>query len=200
MLYRMAAKGWVCVSATYRLRGSTHTERLADARAVVAWVKENAHVYGGDPTTVFLVGGSAGAHLAGSAALSGTDVRGVVGLYGYYRPVDTTEDEPASPHELLHPGAPPFLVVHGTLDTLVLVRDARRFATRLREFSAQPVAHAELPGAHHSFDLSPPCAATRSSTASNASRIWCETPRASRRRSAPAGREAFVSTAAGTSS
>jgi acetyl esterase/lipase len=53
----------------------------------------------------------------------------------------------------VHAGAPPFLVVHGALDTLVVAEDARRFAAALAEQSTQPVAYAELPATQHNFDL-----------------------------------------------
>ena len=49
--------------------------------------------------------------------------------------------------------APPFFVAHGDLDTLVLVADARGFVERLRSAPSHPVVYAELPGAHHTFDL-----------------------------------------------
>lgn len=50
--------------------------------------------------------------------------------------------------------APPFLVVHGSTDTIVSVRQSRRFVRRLREAGAD-VRHAELPRAQHGFDSFP---------------------------------------------
>jgi acetyl esterase/lipase len=61
--------------------------------------------------------------------------------------------EAASPLSLVHEGAPPFLVVHGTNDTLAPVAEARLFVETLRAASRAPVAYAELRGAHHAFDL-----------------------------------------------
>ena len=43
--------------------------------------------------------------------------------------------------------------MHGELDTVVLVEDARDFVNQLRSASSQPVVYAELPGAQHTFDL-----------------------------------------------
>ncbi len=63
--------------------------------------------------------------------------------------------EKASPLLQVSPEAPPFFVIHGTHDTLVPVAQAREFVTRLRETSRNPVAYAELPGAHHAFDVFP---------------------------------------------
>lgn len=59
----------------------------------------------------------------------------------------------ASPMSRTGPHAPPFLVVHGTHDTLVPVAEARRFVELLREGSRSPVAYAEIPGAQHAFEV-----------------------------------------------
>ncbi|MDQ2797325.1 MAG: alpha/beta hydrolase [Actinomycetota bacterium] len=61
----------------------------------------------------------------------------------------------ASPLHRITSDAPPFLVVHGTNDTLVPVIEARRFVERLRGTSKQPVAYAEINGAQHAFDVFP---------------------------------------------
>ena len=59
----------------------------------------------------------------------------------------------ASPTVRVHPGAPPFFVLHGTNDTLVPVEVAREFVAALRQVSSAPVAYAELPLAQHAFDV-----------------------------------------------
>lgn len=153
LLHRLAAQGWVCISADYRLFRADYSDQLTDARAALAWARANAETYGGDPGTLFVAGGSAGAHLAATAALSGTEVSGVIGLYGYYGNAGPPGQEPTSPHAHINPDAPPFLVIHGSLDTLVLAEDARGFADRLRAVSKQRVAYAELPGTQHNFDF-----------------------------------------------
>ncbi len=61
----------------------------------------------------------------------------------------------ASPTHRVHPGAPPFCVLHGDRDTLVPVDDARRFVRELRAVSDEPVVYAELAGAEHAFDIVP---------------------------------------------
>lgn len=154
LIYRLAAHGWVCVSAGRRQFRASHGEQLTDTRAVLDWVRDNAATYGADPGRVIAVGGSAGAHLASTAAMTGSDVAAVVGLYGYYGPMDSGPG-PTSPQQVISPDAPPFLIVHGTLDTLVPHQQARAFADRLRAVSTQPVVYAELPGAQHSFDVFP---------------------------------------------
>jgi acetyl esterase/lipase len=73
------------------------------------------------------------------------------------RPLADNRDlyERASPLHRVHPGAPPFMVIHGDRDTLVPVADARDFVRRLREVSRAEVRYVELPGAEHAFDLWP---------------------------------------------
>jgi acetyl esterase/lipase len=61
----------------------------------------------------------------------------------------------ASPMDRVHPDAPPFMVVHGSLDRLAPVAEARRFVELLRAVSAEPVVYAELPGAQHAFEVFP---------------------------------------------
>jgi acetyl esterase/lipase len=149
MLYRLAARGWVCISADRRLFRAGYADQLADARATLDWARANVENYGGDPDTMIVAGGSAGANLASTAALTGAGVRGVIGLYGYYGSVGPGTE----PLGGVHPDAPPFLIVHGALDTLVLHQEARRFADGIRAVSRQPVVYAELPGAQHNFDF-----------------------------------------------
>jgi acetyl esterase/lipase len=60
-----------------------------------------------------------------------------------------------SPTHRIHPGAPPFLVIHGEDDSLVPVADAREFAKRLEAISQNEVLYVQLPGAQHAFDLAP---------------------------------------------
>jgi len=61
--------------------------------------------------------------------------------------------ERASPMSRVRPDAPPFLVIHGTHDSLVPVRDARHFVELLRAASQAPVCYVELPYAQHAFEV-----------------------------------------------
>ncbi|MFG1927731.1 alpha/beta hydrolase [Cryptosporangium sp. NPDC048952] len=155
LLYALAARGWVCVSANYPL-SRPFPEAHVDAKRVIAWVRAR---YEGE---IIVSGSSAGAHLASMTALTPNDpafqpgfesadtsVSGVVGFYGYYGPVDGPG---SSPLDHLR-DAPPFLFLHGDLDSSTLVEDTREFVARLREVSTQPVVYAELPGAQHTYDL-----------------------------------------------
>ncbi|MFQ5553818.1 MAG: alpha/beta hydrolase fold domain-containing protein [Acidimicrobiia bacterium] len=107
-----------------------------------------------------------------------TTVQGAVTLYGTYDFLNRNEtrdpwaviprgvmksspaeDEAryreASPLDQVHAGAPPFLVIHGSHDSLVSSEESRQFAAALRRASAAPVAYAEIPGATHAFDIVP---------------------------------------------
>jgi acetyl esterase/lipase len=58
----------------------------------------------------------------------------------------------ASPVYNVAAGAPPFMVVHGSIDNLVPVEQARRLVGELRAVGAE-VAYVELEGAPHAFDV-----------------------------------------------
>ena len=111
-----------------------------------------------------------------------TSVDAVVGIYGRYDWEDRSTPErerfmdflervvvrkrfsrhpevfrKASPIARVRPDAPPFLVVHGTADTVIPVAQARTFVERLRATSRSTVGYLELPGAHHGFDMTDGC-------------------------------------------
>lgn len=76
------------------------------------------------------------------------------------------EEDPAaftaySPMDQVRPDAPPFFVIHGSLDTLAPVADAREFVRLLREVSESPVLYAEMQGAQHAFEIFPSYRAAR---------------------------------------
>jgi acetyl esterase/lipase len=66
---------------------------------------------------------------------------------------DRAAFERASPDRRITSTAPPMFVIQGANDTLVPNRVARRFAQRLRDVSAAPVAYLELPCTQHAFDV-----------------------------------------------
>lgn len=165
MLTQLAAHGWLCLSADYRLGSAgKHPQPLVDTKRLITWVRDHAEEHGADPSQVFLVGSSAGGHLAVSAALTpnrpelqpgfeaaDTGVAAVVVLYGYLGA--RTADPSSSPALLAQPDAPPMLVIHGAHDTMVAPRGIRAVAAVLRQVSHRPVVFAELPHTQHSFDL-----------------------------------------------
>jgi acetyl esterase/lipase len=109
---------------------------------------------------------------------SDTSVDAVVGIYGRYDWEDRSTPErdrfvdflervvvkrkmdrhpeifrKASPIAQIHRDAPPFLVVHGSGDSVIPVAQARSFVERLRATSRSVVSYIELPGAGHGFDM-----------------------------------------------
>jgi acetyl esterase/lipase len=166
LLHRLARRGWVCVSANYRL--AEFPDPLVDAKRVIAWARRHAGDYGGDATRIYVAGSSAGGHIATMCALTpnhdqfdalagtndvDTSVMGAISLYGFYGSADAPMGLASSPHDYLHPAAPPMFIAHGDLDTLVLVDDTRTFVHDLDVASSNPVVYAELHGAQHGFDL-----------------------------------------------
>ncbi|MGN5635116.1 alpha/beta hydrolase [Streptomyces sp. AC154] len=167
LLYRLAGQGWVCISANYRLRPDfPHPAHLIDAKKVIAWARAHATEYGAAPgAAVFVAGSSAGGHMAAQAALTpnepayqpgfeeaDTSVTGAIALNGFL--AEYFDGDPAtSPVNLVRVDAPPFLVAHGDLDELVDTENPRALVTALRSVSTSPVVYAEMPGAHHAFDL-----------------------------------------------
>lgn len=59
----------------------------------------------------------------------------------------------ASPEAQVNANAPPFLIVHGSRDSLIPIAEARAFERALRQVSQQPVDFLEVPGAEHGFDF-----------------------------------------------
>ncbi|HUQ00554.1 MAG TPA: alpha/beta hydrolase [Aeromicrobium sp.] len=104
IMNRMAARGWVCVAANYRLAPRHRwPTQIIDVKRAIAWVRENIAEYGGDPDYPVITGGSAGGHLSALAALtpgekawqpgfedSDTSLAAAVPFYGVY---DFTGDE-----------------------------------------------------------------------------------------------------------
>lgn len=104
-----------------------------------------------------------------------TSIQAAVSLYGVYDLLNrnrTRDDWPmvralmrarpreaedryraASPLDQVGPHAPPFLVIHGSNDSLISPREAEFFVAALRSTSEARVAYAEIPGANHAFDL-----------------------------------------------
>jgi acetyl esterase/lipase len=178
LLRHLAERGWLVFDVGYRLSPeATYPDHLHDVQRAIAWIRATAENHGADARFVAVGGGSAGGHLAAMAALDGdTSMSGVqacVPIYGVHDllegaepkwpylarhvlKVGVTEDpqawRDASPVWSATPRRPPFLVLHGAVDTLVPPADSRRFAAALQAEGGPPVGHAELPGATHGFD------------------------------------------------
>ncbi len=179
----LAARGIAVAAIDYRLSGEArYPAAVDDVRAAVAWARTALHSYG--PAARFagaglaagpvaLWGDSAGGHLALLAALTGTDVDGVVAWF----PVTDltglpTGDDPqsrealflgappaqvpdlareASPITHVHPGAPPVLLMHGDSDVMVPADQSIRFAKALNDAGGSATLEL-VPGASHFWD------------------------------------------------
>ena len=86
----------------------------------------------------------------------GSDMGGFLARYVMKVPrhEEPSRWDDASPVARVRADAPPFLVIHGTHDSLLWVEEARRFVDVLRATSRAPVTYAEIPGAQHAFDIS----------------------------------------------
>lgn len=98
LMAHLAERGWVCVTANYRLSPrATWPDHIVDVKRVLAWTKANIAAHGGDPSFVVITGGSAGGHLCSLAALTpeladfqpgfedvDTSVAAAVPFYGVY--------------------------------------------------------------------------------------------------------------------
>ena len=171
----IAAQGYVVVLAGYRLgKAGRYPGMLEDTAADIGWVYRNIARYGGDPERLVISGHSAGAYNAVQAVLdpqwlaaAGVPrdaIRGVIGLSGPYDfyPFDTDSTRAAfgsagagpdsQPVNTVTPGAPPMLLIHGTDDTTVKLRNSKALAAALRE-AGNSVETLYLPGQNHADPL-----------------------------------------------
>ncbi|MDP3172840.1 MAG: alpha/beta hydrolase [Phenylobacterium sp.] len=166
-----AAKGFVTLVPNYRLTGEApYPAFLEDCAAAVAWARNHARAYGGDPQRIVLVGHSAGAYNAAMLALdrrwleqAGAPgaVAAWAGLSGPYdflpledgparRTFGGAKDLPATqPISYVAPGDPPAFLASGDKDRLVSPGNVTRLGARLRAVGVT-VEEKLYPGAGHS--------------------------------------------------
>lgn len=149
-------------SIDYRLSSDLSQFGVAidDVRDAIHFVKSHAAEYRIDPDRIALIGESAGGQLAAMAALDvkdGTSVKAVVALYAPMDLVELAKDSDFVPQQLrnsirgtpfepiilarlgqlspidnVRPGAPPFLLIHGTEDALVPFAQSSAMCDRLK--------------------------------------------------------------------
>jgi acetyl esterase/lipase len=72
----LAAKGFACITAEYRLAGeASFPAAVWDVKAAVRWARKNAKQYNFDPDFIFVAGGSAGGNIAGLVGVTTGDKR-----------------------------------------------------------------------------------------------------------------------------
>jgi acetyl esterase/lipase len=149
-----AERGLVAVAAQYRLsdqKAVTPLEAMADARAVIRWMRREADALGIDPARVAAYGWSAGGHLAASAAIfdeldpdqplssspnalvlvspavSLASDKWVQGLL-----LGRVDVRAISPADHVRAGLPPTLVLQGDVGTVTPLAGAQLFCDRMR--------------------------------------------------------------------
>jgi len=127
---------------------------VEDGAAALTWLLENAEFLGIDTHAVFLMGHSAGAHIAaciafdasylGAEGIRAAAIRGFIGLSGPYDFLPLEDGyllevfpeelrERSQPISLVSAEAPPTLLIHGKKDATVRIENSRALARRMRE-------------------------------------------------------------------
>lgn len=172
----LAAKGYVAVLPDYRLYPQVRFPVFVeDGARTVKWVRDNIGQYGGDPDKLFLMGHSAGAHIAALLALderylkavggSRNWLRGMIGMAGPYDFLPITDPTlrdifgPPERFELSQPilytdgKNPPLLLMHGEDDQVVWVKNTRNLAASVAR-AGGPVETVIYPKMSHGLMIS----------------------------------------------
>ncbi len=151
----LAARGFVAVLPDYgKYPQVVFPGFVEDGALAVAWARREARRFGGDPARIFVMGHSAGAHIAAMLSLDGrylaaqglapAQLSGLVGLAGPYDflplrdPVLKTIFAPeetiarTQPITFASSGAPPAFLATGADDTTVNPRNTANLSARLR--------------------------------------------------------------------
>jgi acetyl esterase/lipase len=168
----LVARGYVVVVPDYRLWPEVAFPGFVeDGAAAVSWAFAHGASYGGNPGQVYVMGHSAGAHIAALLALDGRylaavghdrkQLAGLIGLAGPYDflPVKSenlkqifhigvADPAPSQPINFAAGGAPPALLVTGDDDTTVYPKNSINLARRLGE-AGDRVTLKRYPGLGH---------------------------------------------------
>jgi len=166
------SKGVAFVSIDYRLADeAVYPSQNEDVHCALEHIRANEEKYNIDTRNIVIMGDSAGGHLAAMEALrpdSKNEVDRVVMLYGVsdlwnqitnYKDINAIHylgvknealAKKASPMYANLNGAPPFMLIHGTSDTIVPPSDSAKFTNKLKQnnISANFVP---VVGAEHAF-------------------------------------------------
>ena len=172
-----AKRGMIALTADYRVK-SRHdvqvVECVKDAKAALAWVRENARRLGIDPNKITASGGSAGGHLAaatGTVSGFGSDARpnalilfnpgSTLAPIGDWNPPASAgarlgverlgvEARVISPAHHIGAHTPPTLILHGKADTTVPCATAVAFDSEMKR-AGRPCKLVGYEGAEHGF-------------------------------------------------
>jgi acetyl esterase/lipase len=170
--HTLARRGFACVVPDYQLYPkSRFPSFVEDGARAFKWTHDHAVQIGGRRLPIFVMGHSAGAHIAALLALDpdylrahelSTDaIAGVIGLAGPYTldPLkwpgvkDIFAASSAAPHsarpiKLVRAGAPPMLLLHGASDRVVKSDASVNLASALMQTGSQADAKV-YPGIGH---------------------------------------------------
>lgn len=146
--------GMVAIAAEYRLsdqKNITPLEAIADAKAIVGWMRSEATSLQIDPGRIAADGWSAGAHLAACTAIlpDPNDPAQAVAIPNaliLVSPAVALEEDnwakqlllgraairTISPVEHVRPGLPPTLILEGRTDTVTPLKGVQRFSDAMR--------------------------------------------------------------------
>lgn len=158
----LASRGFIAVLPDYRLYPNvTFPAFVEDAARAVRWVYDHAEAIGGDRRHLYLMGHSAGAHIAAlltlderylrAVGLEQDVIRATAALSGPYDFIPTPDNRDvfrmvagqkkppvaSQPIRFADGNDPPLLLIHGAEDETVRPGNARRLAERLRSVGGQ---------------------------------------------------------------
>lgn len=168
----LAAQGMVAMVPDYRHPPAVRMDGfLHDGADAVRWARDHAAEFGGDPSRLFVMGHSAGGHIAamlatdkqwlGTVGMKPRDLAGFIGVAGAYDflPLDERRyvamfgDTPAEqaksqPINFVDGDEPPALLLQGEEDTEVFPSEAISMEGRYRQ-RGEPVTLKLYPGLGH---------------------------------------------------
>ncbi|MEM9080763.1 MAG: alpha/beta hydrolase [Verrucomicrobiota bacterium] len=168
-----AERGMLCLLADYRVETRQQVlpvECVKDAKACLAWTRENAQQLGIIPDQIACAGGSAGGHLAGATgtlpglgseerpnalllfnpALLLSDLgKWKMGDFGRERKLGIPAID-LSPAHHVGPHTPPTLILHGTKDKIVPFFTAQAFEDAMKK-AKRPCKLVAYEGQGHGF-------------------------------------------------
>ncbi len=158
---RMAKEGYVAIVPDYRVScrdETTPADSAADATAAYDWVRGHADDLNIDVSRIVLSGGSAGGHIALTAALKAAPDQRPAALVLFNPAVFVPPRFGLSPQDMasISPsvlpvdGAPPTIVLHGDADTTVPIQSVRDFCKRMTS-AGRRCELKEYPGKAHGF-------------------------------------------------
>jgi len=157
----LTAKGYLVVIPDYRLYPAVKFDTIiADAAAATQWVKDNISKYKGDADSLFLMGHSAGAHMAIMLCVNEeylepttyASIRGGIGLAGPYDFIPYTEPylpgvfgpeseaAYAQPPNFIEGNEPPLLLMYGAKDDLVEPKSIINLSKAIEDKNGQVTA------------------------------------------------------------